>query len=193
MTRYAKVIPNGAGGFAVEEFRVFNGAAPSLPAGKPIRWVPAPLPEFDARTQRAVMQEPAGLDIEAIGYIVESRPLIDCKTEAKTAVTAKRYTVETGGVTVGEAVIRTDRESQGLIGGAYSAAKNGVIDNFDFKSATGWVTLPAANVIAVGELVATHVQGCFSRERALHEAIDAAGDHSALLAMDIDADWPSNV
>jgi hypothetical protein len=145
---------------------------------------------FDPRTQRRIKNPTTPSDDE-VTYTVENRPLVDCKTDLKTAVTSLRYSIEVGGFTAGDAVIRTDRESQGLIGGAYAAAKNGVIESFDFKSATGWVTFPAADVIIIGEMVAQHVQACFSRERALHEAIDAAGDHNALLAIDINAGWPS--
>jgi hypothetical protein len=123
----------------------------------------------------------------------EHLPLADYKDQRKAEATAKRYDVETGGTTVNGMTIETSRESQGLIDGAYSlAVRNADTQGFtiDFKSTSGWVELTAAQMIAISEAVGVHIQQSFKRERALHEAIDAAADHTAVAAIDITTGWP---
>lgn len=127
---------------------------------------------------------------------VEPIPLDEIKAIRKLAVTAKRYEVETGSITIGGTVIRTDRESQGMINGAYSLARD-MIDgleppqSIDFKADGAWATIQPDVMVQIGRAVGRHVQACFRIERALHAAIDAAGPEAAdVLAVDISTGWP---
>lgn len=150
-------------------------------------------PSLEAYEQVASRSITVGADTAVASYTTENKPLADYKTERKAEATAKRYDVETGGVTVSGMTVETSRESQGMIDGAYSlAVRNADTQNFtiDFKTATGWVSLTAAQMIAISEAVGTHIQDAFKRERALHEAIDAAGTHAAVAAIDITTGWP---
>lgn len=113
------------------------------------------------------------------------------RAEKRAEITATRYVKEVGGVSVGGSVINTDRESQSLIIGAYTAAKNGIADSFDFKAATGWVTLPAATMIVIGEAVFAHIQGCFTREKELHAQVDGAVTLMDVLNINHLSGWPS--
>lgn len=53
------------------------------------------------------------------------------------------------------------------------------------------VTLDADAMIAVGLAVMAHVDACYSRGRVLRAAIDGAADMAELLAIDIEAGWPT--
>ena len=151
-------------------------------------------PTLEAYEQVASRSFTVGVDTAVASYTTENKPLADYKEERKAEATAKRYNVETGGVTVSGMTVETSRESQGMIDGAYSlAVRNADTQNFtiDFKTTVGWVSLTAAQMIAISEAVGSHIQAAFKRERALHEAIDAAGTHAAVAAIDITTGWPS--
>lgn len=152
-------------------------------------------PPFDPETETcAPVDVTEGTEGE-IGFVVAERPLADRRVALKARAAAIRFVHETGGLTIGDTAIDTARDSQALITGAYTAAKNGVLDSVDFKAVSGWATLTGEQIIAIGEAVAVFVQACFSREMALSAAIDAAGNdetgsHAALSAIDLEADWP---
>jgi len=122
-----------------------------------------------------LLQEPDG------GYVApDLRTLDEAKAEAKARIAAQRYEVETGGITLPDgSAIRTDRESQALINGAYNMARDGYAAAVDFKGADGWVSIPAATMLQIAVAVGQHVQSCFSRERALSVQIDAATNNAA--------------
>lgn len=117
----------------------------------------------------------------------QPRPLADAKASRLADLAAVRFARETGGV----AGFRTDRESQSLIVGAALAATLDPAYTVEWKSSAGWVTLNAAQLLAAAQAVRTHVQGCFSNERALAAEIDAAADLQAVLAIDLGQGWPS--
>ena len=65
------------------------------------------------------------------------------------------------------------------------------LTSVDFKAASGWVTLTLDQLVAVSTAIVRHVEACFSRERELHEAIEAAETEEALMGIDIHAGWPT--
>ncbi len=81
-----------------------------------------------------------------------------------------RYEAEIAGVNG----IRTDRESQSLITGAALKASMDSTYSCRWKTEAGFVTLTAAQIIAVADVVREYVQGCFDREGDLCDLIDAA-------------------
>lgn len=86
-----------------------------------------------------------------------------------------RYAKETSGVVFGGARIRTDRESQATVTGAYASIRDGILQSIDFKAANGvWVTLGLPEITAVAQAVAAHVQSCFTQEKVLTDQINAA-------------------
>lgn len=100
--------------------------------------------------------------------------------EAKTAKIAElaeaRWEQETGGLTLPTgAVIKTDRESQGLLTAAAVMAKFDPTMTVEWKAATGWIDLDAATVIQLAGAVREHVQKAFSKERDLAEQVAIAG------------------
>lgn len=102
-------------------------------------------------------------------------PIIEISLEAlkeikKYEIANTRYEAEIAGVNG----IRTDRESQSLITGAAFKASMDSTYSCRWKTEAGFVTLTAAQIIAVADAVRAHVQACFDREGDLCDLIDAA-------------------
>ncbi|MEN6402942.1 MAG: DUF4376 domain-containing protein, partial [Armatimonadia bacterium] len=82
---------------------------------------------------------------------------------------------ETSGVVVGGAKIRTDRESQATVTGAFVTLSQGLVQSVDWKAEDGvWVQLTLAEITPIAAAVASHVQACFTAERLLAQQINAA-------------------
>lgn len=106
---------------------------------------------------------------------VEPTTLGSAKQAKKAEIAAWRYVQETKGVVLNGSTIKTDRESQATISGAYSSLKDGLITSVDWKTAEGaFVTLGVAEIAAIAQAVAQHVQGSFTAEKALVQQVDAA-------------------
>ncbi|WP_019558478.1 DUF4376 domain-containing protein [Thioalkalivibrio sp. ALE12] len=101
-----------------------------------------------------------------------------------------RYEHETAGVTINGMQVATDRQSQALITGAFSSAKDaketGEAWTIRWKSAGGWAELDADQMIDLGRAVRMHVQACFDREKELAEAVEAGSFTESML----DDGWP---
>lgn len=106
---------------------------------------------------------------------VEPTTLGSAKQAKKAEIASWRYTEETKGVALNGSTIKTDRESQATISGAYSSLKDGLITSVDWKTADGsFVTLGVTEIAAIAQAVAQHVQGSFTAEKALVQQVDAA-------------------
>jgi hypothetical protein len=81
-----------------------------------------------------------------------------------------RWRKETGGINLAGQPIATDRESQGLISGAFALVQQQPETTIRFKTPSGFVTLDAAQMTVIAIAVAQHVQACFAIEA------DIAGD-----------------
>lgn len=126
-------------------------------------------------------------------FAVTPRELGAAKLAMKERVTARRWQAETGGVTItGFGRILTAIEDQNRIASALQGVTSAAIAEVDFKGADGWIKLTREMLTQVSIIIAEHVQACFSRERALHEAIDAAETVAALAALDIETNWPGS-
>lgn len=119
----------------------------------------------------------------------------------KSIVTAFRWEVETGGITLPSGVrVATGIDDQNRITSVVANAERAGLDEVDFKAAEGWAKVTLAELQAIATAVARHVQACFSAERVHHEAIDALlaqhqDDPEALQAAldgyDESQGWPS--
>lgn len=107
-------------------------------------------------------------------------------------IAAKRYAVETGGLTFPDGMcVGTDRQDQAIITGVVSATQLGQV-SFDWKGADGtWIALTAKQIMQIGAAVAAHVQACFSAEKQHCEAVAKLKD-AELDGYNINAGWPSN-
>jgi hypothetical protein len=106
---------------------------------------------------------------------VEPTTLGSAKQAKKAEIAAWRYMEETKGVVLNGSTIKTDRESQATISGAYSSLKDSLITSVDWKTAEGaFVTLGVTEIAAIAQAVAQHVQGSFTAEKVLAQQVDAA-------------------
>ncbi len=102
--------------------------------------------------------------------------LDEVKADKLAELAQARWEQETGGLTLPTgAVIKTDRESQGLLTAAAVMAKFDPTMTVEWKAATGWIDLDAATVIQLAGAVREHVQKAFSKERDLAEQVAIAG------------------
>lgn len=132
-------------------------------------------------------------------YVLSSIPLADRKAAMKAAITAKRWAVETSGITVSGANISTDAQTQAKLSGALQLVQSDDTVLIDWKASDGsWVQLNAASVTSIAVAVGSHVQACFTREKELHISVDNAIDSDALNLIDIEAgsvdgvgSWPN--
>lgn len=82
-----------------------------------------------------------------------------------------RYQKEIGGITVNGVQIQTDRESRAILTGAYVRAKEDNAYIVRWKTPAGFVTLNAAQIIAISDAVADHVQKCYAAEADVYSDI----------------------
>lgn len=123
-----------------------------------------------------------------VTYDTEPKALSTRKAEMKVAITERRWTAETGGITVSSVAVATDAATQAKLSGALQLVQDDDTVVIDWKTAAGtWVQINAAAVTAIARAVGLHVQACFSREKALHGAVDDAADHDDLDLIDIQA------
>lgn len=152
-------------------------------------------PEYDASTQGIEPDgKPAPAPDNPLAFIQRMRvfDLLDRhKALKKAEATTKRWAQETGGIITPDGIrVLTGIEDQNRIATAIQGMRDSGITEVDFKSASGWVTLTLDQLVGVAALIAEHVQACFTRERALYEAIDACVSLEALNALDLNAGWP---
>ena len=101
-------------------------------------------------------------------------------------IAARRFQVETGGVTVEGVQINTDRDSQSLLTGAAFAASLDPGYHIKWKAATGFVDLTGEQILGIASQVRAFVQACFNREA---ELLGAVADGSITAQM-LEEGWP---
>ena len=83
-----------------------------------------------------------------------------------------RYEKETGGLIVGGVSVKTDRESQAMVSGAYNYVQQNPAAKIKWKVGTkSFVDLNAATVTAIANAIGEHVQACFSKEAEVAAAV----------------------
>ena len=102
-------------------------------------------------------------------------------------IAARRFQVETGGVTVEGVQINTDRDSQSLLTGAAFAASLDPGYHIKWKAATGFVDLTGEQILGIASQVRAFVQACFNREA---ELLGAVADGSITAEM-LEEGWPA--
>lgn len=111
------------------------------------------------------------------------------RSDLLAAATAKRWEVETSGVTVNGVSVASAKADQDRITSVLVNAEAAGVESVDFKAASGWMTLTIAQIQSIASVIALHVQACFSAERAHHEAI-AVLDEESLDSYDFTTGWP---
>ncbi len=185
--KYTLVKPDGSIGPSQD----FSAAPPTLASNKG-RWLPDNPPAYDPMTHTLARVELVSPGATAIGYTLTLRQPADVFADKLAQLAALRFEKETAGLTVGGSSIKTDRESQAALTGAYTSLKNGLLATIDWKASGGWVSLTLAQVEPLAQAVAAHVQACFTRERQHADAIQAIVDNPVAVAnYDISTGWPT--
>ena len=114
----------------------------------------------------------------------------DTKEKAQTAayIAERRWRNETAGTMLGGIRIETDRTAVAMVTSAALAASLDPEYVVRWKAAEGFVTLNAAQVLAMAQAIRSHVQACFDREADLLDALDAGTYETEML----DTGWPNN-
>lgn len=100
-------------------------------------------------------------------------------------VASYRYQKEVGGVTAEDGtLISTEREARSLLSDTYQSLNAGLITETDWKTGNGWVTVTAAGIQPIAQLVSTHVKACFSAER---EVVTYVANSTDLGSIDVAA------
>ena len=98
---------------------------------------------------------------------------------------AHRYNVETSGITVNGLRVKTDRESQAQLNGAYSTLKAGFITETPWKAEGAWVPVTLETIEPVARAVALHVNQCFTAEEIVENQLRAIADNDELMSTDV--------
>lgn len=152
---------------------------------------PPPIPEGF----RAVAQGNAW-SLVAIPVVAPPTPpsLQELRATLTEQATARRWAVETGGITLPNGVkVLTGIEDQTRITSVIAGMEAAGFLSVDFKAASGWVELSLEEMQTLRTFVAGHVRACYSAERAHHTAIAALATVAAAQTYDLTAGWPSPV
>jgi len=134
----------------------------------------------------------SGITIDVEVYQAPTPILSETIATKLSELASLRFQKETGGITVAGVSIRTDRESQATLTGAYVAVQLNADLLIDWKCADEtWTQIDKATVLFLSAAVANHVQLCFSNEKAHSIAIQALLSVEAVEAYDITTGWLS--
>jgi hypothetical protein len=165
---------------------------PASPAVKGLSYIFAleSLYPTDKPVFYATCDDDADLRVPGVLHVITEADAFGAHVnEMRRRLADKRWRVETGGIVVGEAVVATDRDTQSKLTAARIVAKEDANYTVQWKMPSGFVTLTAAQIIAMADAVRAHVQSAFDREAALSADISAATTHDALAAVDISSGW----
>ena len=163
----------------------------------PVAW--QAIPAHNVNTQKAVEVAPVieegscrqAFEIVSLTAAEKAEALAIEKARLLDAATAKRWEVETGGVTFPDGTrIGTTLDDQNRITTVIANAQLAGVTTVDFKAATGWITLTLTELQGIAAAIALHVQECFTVERGHHEAIGALTLAQAR-AYDVGQGWPT--
>ncbi|UBB16129.1 DUF4376 domain-containing protein [Comamonas odontotermitis] len=161
----------------LEELQEQNANAPIQPLDRALEWFE------DARV---------GLPQLVGGEWVRPVEAVDLRADANLPVLKERlllrladvrYQHETGGILINGSQVKTDRESQATITGAYTRAIDDPATTVRWKADNHFVTLDAEAIKMFGGAVFAHVQGCFAHEADFAEQIELCKKVDALLVL----------
>ncbi|GAB3249252.1 DUF4376 domain-containing protein [Chitinimonas naiadis] len=126
-------------------------------------------------------------------WSVGTPPLADIQAQLRQKVAEYRFNLETGGILVNGATIKTDRESQATLACAKVYADIDPAATVSWKADGGvWVSLTQAQVTAIAKSVGAFVQACFSAEKAKCDAITAFKTVADAAAFTVASGWPAS-
>lgn len=132
--------------------------------------------------------------IEILKYINDAKPpeatLDEAISKKLGELAAKRYEVETGGISFMGSKIRTDRESQALLNAAFAGLQSGFSNSIDWKNAEGqFIQVTIEEMKPIAQAVFDHVQRCFSLENSHAASIRALKTPEDIDNYDLNLYW----
>lgn len=125
-------------------------------------------------------------DVEIAPYIAPDKT----KAQLIDAVAARRYDVETAGITLMGKQISTTRESQTMLAAAIQSLSLGLIEYTNWKDGNEWVQVDLTTLTPIARAVANHVSNCFTAEMQHCQAINQLTEQSDIDTYDINQGWP---
>lgn len=177
--------PNAWDRWTAEDWRRHFGdgarVLPVLPAGPPSfghRQVGPPIP--------ALLMDGTAVHMMVM---VEPRPLDEVKAELRRQLADRRWRAETAGILYADRLVQTDDRTKFMLA---AAAQRGQAVSWKFADGS-FAPVTGAQLAALFDAVAAHVQDCFIEERERGAAIDAAATLAdlAVIAAGLDAGWPN--
>ena len=169
--------------YTPEELQAKNADAPIQPLTNALEWFQDSRVDMPQLIDGAWVRPTTIVDLRVLGNLAM------LKDRLRARLADARYQHEVGGVAINGVLVKTDRESQATITGAYARASVNPATMVSWKADNGFVALDAEAIAMFGDAVFDHVQGCFSRERHLARLIDNAKTVESLMAIDIDVGW----
>ncbi len=121
----------------------------------------------------------------------QGRTLPELIADLQAAATARRWAVETGGVTLPNgSAIATGVNDQARIESVITGMETEGFPDVPFKAASGWVTLTLADMKSIRSAIAQHVRACFVAERQHHQRISALQTIADAQSYDVTVGWP---
>lgn len=157
------------------------------------RWIESsPVTEIDVKIGETIEFRD---DKIVVVYNYEQPSFEEIKLYRKNQVADKRWQVETGGAIIDGNSFATDRESQTkytAVAVAISQA-DPLTWYINWKTSDGsFLTLNAQQMMTIINMVLSHVQNSFNKEKDFISTIDSCSTVEEVLAIDINQGWPSN-
>lgn len=122
---------------------------------------------YIAKWDNSLGEQPTQAQLDAVELPIT-------KLQKKQEITNARFIEETSGISVSGTFIKTDRESQSTLAGAWVLLQQLPFTLIDWKGENGWVKLNKYMIEEISKAVGLHVQNCFTKEKELHTLIDNA-------------------
>jgi hypothetical protein len=105
-----------------------------------------------------------------------------------------RLETETAGIEVDGFTYLTDKPSQAAINDAFTRIQQNLGLVIDWKANNKWIQLTSANISDVYQAIGTHVQTCYTKEKALSDIINNFTDENIneLIEYDVKNSWEAN-
>ncbi len=114
------------------------------------------------------------------------------KQKLKDKITALRWEVETGGMTLpnGQFVNTTSADQNRISNAITGMASLEDSELIDFKSASGWITITLGSLRGLGLAIMRFGQACFTAEKTHHLAVNALTTADEIVNYNYQANWP---
>ena len=118
-------------------------------------------------------------------------PPAPTKDQLIAVAASKRWTVQSGGITLNGAQIDTSTDSLALITGAIESLERGwTTAPIRFKAKNAWLDLSLVDLQGAAAAVSQHVQNCFSAEAAVVTKINN-DTYTTVAAVNGASEWPA--